>query len=264
MTLVGDGVPLEEHARVAGTIAYELACGIRTPPGRASREVASMCDLVARRRALQAERHAELEARLRRLLAPLAATSARSTSAAAPARSRTRSRRSSARSSASTPRRSTSRPRRQSAPAELHLRRWRRGGARRSRTATSTSSAACASCTTCGARSSSSRSSRGSPSPGGRILLVDQLGDVDPIRSLELDRFERARDPSHTRLLPDADIRGFLDANDLVVTTNEIVRERRDMSATSTSSGSRARSGERVARMAPARLRGRGRLVRRP
>ena len=63
--------------------------------------------------------------------------------------------------------------------------------------------------------------------PGGRILLADQLGDVDPIRSLEQDRFERARDPSHTRLLPDADIRGFLDANDLVVSVNEIVRERR-------------------------------------
>ena len=39
--------------------------------------------------------------------------------------------------------------------------------------------------------------------PGGRILLADQLGDVDPMRSLEQDRFERARDPSHTRLLPD-------------------------------------------------------------
>ena len=65
--------------------------------------------------------------------------------------------------------------------------------------------------------------------PGGRILLADQLGDVDPIRSLELDRFERARDATHTRLLPDADIRGYLDANDLVVTANEIVEERRDM-----------------------------------
>ena len=64
---------------------------------------------------------------------------------------------------------------------------------------------------------------------GGRILLVDQLGDVDPMRSLELDRFERARDPAHARLLPDADIRGYLEANDLVVSANEIVRERRDM-----------------------------------
>src|SRR6476620_907682 len=39
--------------------------------------------------------------------------------------------------------------------------------------------------------------------PGGRILLVDQLGDVDPIRTADLDRFERVRDPTHNRLLPD-------------------------------------------------------------
>ena len=65
--------------------------------------------------------------------------------------------------------------------------------------------------------------------PGGRVLIVDQLGSVDPLRSLEFDRFERLRDPSHTRLLPDADIRGFLDANDLVLLTSEVVRERIDL-----------------------------------
>jgi SAM-dependent methyltransferase len=89
--------------------------------------------------------------------------------------------------------------------------------------------------------------------PGGRILLVDQLGDIDPIRSLELDRFERARDPSHTRLLPDADIRGFLDANDLVVMANEVVREVRDMQRYLDVAGLVGEERERVARMAPAR-----------
>jgi len=88
--------------------------------------------------------------------------------------------------------------------------------------------------------------------PGGRILLVDQLGDVDPIRSLELDRFERARDPSHTRLLPDADIRGFLEANDLVVTANEVVREVRDMERYLDLVGLVGEERERIARMAPA------------
>jgi alanine racemase len=39
VTLVGDGVPLEEHARVAGTITYELACGIDSSPTRAGRVV---------------------------------------------------------------------------------------------------------------------------------------------------------------------------------------------------------------------------------
>ena len=88
--------------------------------------------------------------------------------------------------------------------------------------------------------------------PGGRILLVDQLGDVDPIRSLELDRFERARDPSHTRLLPDADIRGFLEANDLVATANEVVREVRDMERYLDLVGLVGEERARIARMAPA------------
>ena len=87
--------------------------------------------------------------------------------------------------------------------------------------------------------------------PGGRILIADQLGDVDPMRSLELDRFERARDPSHTRLLPDADIRGYLDANDLIVTANEIVRERRDMETYLDLVGLEGEERERIARMAP-------------
>jgi len=39
VTLVGDGVTLEAHARAAGTIAYELACAIRASPDRARREV---------------------------------------------------------------------------------------------------------------------------------------------------------------------------------------------------------------------------------
>jgi SAM-dependent methyltransferase len=65
--------------------------------------------------------------------------------------------------------------------------------------------------------------------PGGRVLIADQLGSVDPLRSLEQDRFERMRDPSHQRLLPDADVRGFLDANDLVLLAHEVVRERIDL-----------------------------------
>jgi alanine racemase len=39
VTLVGDGLTLEAHARVAETIAYELACAIRSEPGRATRKV---------------------------------------------------------------------------------------------------------------------------------------------------------------------------------------------------------------------------------
>ena len=65
--------------------------------------------------------------------------------------------------------------------------------------------------------------------PGGRIFLADQLGSIDPLRTLEQDRFERLRDPTHQRLLSDADIRGFLDANDLVLLTSEVSREEVDL-----------------------------------
>jgi alanine racemase len=39
VTLVGPGALLDAHARVAGTISYELACGINTAPARAERVV---------------------------------------------------------------------------------------------------------------------------------------------------------------------------------------------------------------------------------
>jgi alanine racemase len=37
VTLVGDGISIEEHARVAGTIGYEIATGLNTRSGRARR-----------------------------------------------------------------------------------------------------------------------------------------------------------------------------------------------------------------------------------
>jgi ubiquinone/menaquinone biosynthesis C-methylase UbiE len=65
--------------------------------------------------------------------------------------------------------------------------------------------------------------------PGGRVFIADQLGSTDPLLSLEMDRFERLRDPSHQRLLPEADIRGYLDANDLVLLASEVTRESVDL-----------------------------------
>ena len=65
--------------------------------------------------------------------------------------------------------------------------------------------------------------------PGARVFIADQLGSVDPLVSLEMDRFERLRDPTHQRLLPEADIRGFLDANDLVLLSSEVTRESVDL-----------------------------------
>jgi len=39
VTIVGDGLLIERHAQVAGTIGYELACGINSDPTRARRVV---------------------------------------------------------------------------------------------------------------------------------------------------------------------------------------------------------------------------------
>ena len=65
--------------------------------------------------------------------------------------------------------------------------------------------------------------------PGGHVLVVDQLAPADPLEALELDRFERARDPSHRRLLPDADMRGLFDANRLVLLRAEFHSETREL-----------------------------------
>lgn len=64
---------------------------------------------------------------------------------------------------------------------------------------------------------------------GGRLLVVDQLAPVDTLEAVELDRFERARDPTHTRLLSDGDIRAMLEMNSLVLVAGEIVREEREL-----------------------------------
>jgi len=65
--------------------------------------------------------------------------------------------------------------------------------------------------------------------PGGTLLIVDQLASVDPITAIELNRFERARDPSTTRVLADVDLRGLFESNNLVLRRSEIVREPRDL-----------------------------------
>ena len=74
---------------------------------------------------------------------------------------------------------------------------------------------------------------------------------VRQVREAASDRFERVRDPTHTRLLPDADIRGYLDANDLTVVANEVAHEHRDMQQYLDLVGLEGEARERVARMAP-------------
>ena len=67
--------------------------------------------------------------------------------------------------------------------------------------------------------------------PGGRLLVVDQIAPVDPLAALALDRFERARDPGHTRLLPEIDLRQLFEANELVLVRDRHDDERRSLDA---------------------------------
>jgi ubiquinone/menaquinone biosynthesis C-methylase UbiE len=67
--------------------------------------------------------------------------------------------------------------------------------------------------------------------PGGRVLVIDQIAPVDPLAAFELNRFERARDPSHTRALADIDLRHLFESNGLVLIRAEYEREPRELDA---------------------------------
>lgn len=65
--------------------------------------------------------------------------------------------------------------------------------------------------------------------PGGLLLVVDQIAPNDPLVALELNQFERARDPSHTRALADVDMRQLFESNNLVLMRAEFEREQREI-----------------------------------
>jgi len=86
----------------------------------------------------------------------------------------------------------------------------------------------------------------------GRVFVVDQIGPVDPLRAIELDRFERSRDASHTRLLPDGDLRALFEANGLVLLRSDVVREERGLDDYLALAGCSGDEGERARSLAPA------------
>jgi ubiquinone/menaquinone biosynthesis C-methylase UbiE len=87
--------------------------------------------------------------------------------------------------------------------------------------------------------------------PGGTILVVDQIAPVDPLAALELNRFEHARDPSHTRVLADVDLRYLFDSNDLVLRAAEFVTEERELGAFMDRAGCTGEARERALALAP-------------
>jgi ubiquinone/menaquinone biosynthesis C-methylase UbiE len=65
----------------------------------------------------------------------------------------------------------------------------------------------------------------------GRVLVVDQLAPDDAGAAAALHEFESMRDPSHTRLLSDAELRELFAANRLDVLREHRDGERRELSA---------------------------------
>jgi ubiquinone/menaquinone biosynthesis C-methylase UbiE len=87
--------------------------------------------------------------------------------------------------------------------------------------------------------------------PGGTIFVADQLAPVDPLAAFELNRFERARDRSTTRVLSDGDLRALFDANSLVLRRERVVREQRDLETYLDLAGCEGPERERARALAP-------------
>lgn len=87
--------------------------------------------------------------------------------------------------------------------------------------------------------------------PGGRVLVVDQLAPIDPLDAFAVDRFERARDPGHERLLSDQDLRGLFDANRLVLLREQRAAEERDLAAYLDLAGCEGEARDRATALAP-------------
>jgi SAM-dependent methyltransferase len=87
--------------------------------------------------------------------------------------------------------------------------------------------------------------------PGGHVLVVDQIAPVDPLAAAELNRFERARDPSHTRALADIDLRHLFESNGLVLIRAEYEREPRELDAYLDLAGCEGEARERARALAP-------------
>ncbi|HEY4348559.1 MAG TPA: methyltransferase domain-containing protein [Gaiellaceae bacterium] len=88
--------------------------------------------------------------------------------------------------------------------------------------------------------------------PGGTMLVVDQLAPVDPLAAIELNRFERARDPSTSRVLADVDLSGLFDSNGLVLRRKEVVEQPRELHSYLDLAGCEGAAREQAVALAPA------------
>jgi ubiquinone/menaquinone biosynthesis C-methylase UbiE len=86
---------------------------------------------------------------------------------------------------------------------------------------------------------------------GGRVFVLDQIAPVDPLAAAELNRFERTRDPSHTRTLADIDLRHLFESNGLVLIRAEYEHESRDLDAYLDLAGCEGEARDRAETLAP-------------
>jgi ubiquinone/menaquinone biosynthesis C-methylase UbiE len=89
---------------------------------------------------------------------------------------------------------------------------------------------------------------------GGTMLVADQVAPEDLELAVRLNRFERARDPSTTRVLADAELRGLLTAEGLVLDRVVLEREERELEAYLDLAACHGPARERARALAPADL----------
>jgi SAM-dependent methyltransferase len=87
--------------------------------------------------------------------------------------------------------------------------------------------------------------------PGARVFVDDQIAPADPLAAFELDRFERRRDPSHHRTLPDGDFRDLFAANGLMLVRSERFTHRRELDFYLGLAGCTGEDAERVKDISP-------------
>jgi ubiquinone/menaquinone biosynthesis C-methylase UbiE len=87
--------------------------------------------------------------------------------------------------------------------------------------------------------------------PGGIVLVADQLAPEEVEEAVALNEFERARDGSTSRVLPEHELRELFARLGLTVVRAEVDREARDLDAYLDLAGCAGAARDRVARLAP-------------
>jgi ubiquinone/menaquinone biosynthesis C-methylase UbiE len=86
---------------------------------------------------------------------------------------------------------------------------------------------------------------------GGHAYVDDQIAPEDEDEAAALDRFERARDPSHARTLTESELRGLLEANGFRVVRAERAEHRRPLDYYLALAGCAGEAAERVKELSP-------------